>query len=244
VIFTIISLFPEVFNEFLHCSIIGRAIEKKIVDIKLINLRDYALDKYRKCDDYPYGGGPGMILKAAPLAKAIEEMGVKNKRFIYPSPSGKLFNQEMAKDLAKEKEIVIVCGHYEGIDQRVIDKYITDEISIGDYVLSSGETAAMVIVDTVTRLKKGVISEESLQEESFMDGLLEYPQYTRPRKILGLSVPDVLLTGNHKEIKKWRFDQSLKKTIKNRPELIEKKELILNKIKQKGEKSNGSYKSM
>lgn len=219
-IFTVITLFPEVFKEFLGCSIIGRALEKELVWVNLVNLRDYAYDKHKTCDDSPYGGGAGMVLKAEPLALALNAVGVKGKRIIYPSAGGRLLNQERAAQLAAEIELVIVCGHYEGIDQRIIDTYITDEISIGDYIVSSGETAAMVMIDAITRLLKGVISEDSLEEESFQQGLLEYPQYTRPREILGLKVPEVLLNGNHKEIQKWRLEQSFKKTLKNRPDLI------------------------
>jgi tRNA (guanine37-N1)-methyltransferase len=223
VIFNVITLFPDVFNEFLKCSIIGRAVEKKIVRVNLINLRDYAHDKHKTCDDYPFGGGAGMVLKAEPLANALNAIGGKKKRMVYPTASGKLLNQKKVKQFALEKELVIVCGHYEGIDQRIIDTYITDEVSIGDYVVSSGETAAMVMIDAITRLLKGVISEDSLKEESFQNGLLEYPQYTRPREILGLKVPEVLINGNHKEINEWRLEQSLKKTLKNRPDLIQSK---------------------
>ncbi|MBN1799303.1 MAG: tRNA (guanosine(37)-N1)-methyltransferase TrmD [Spirochaetales bacterium] len=219
-IFNVITLFPEVFEKFLRCSIIGRALERDLARVQLINLRDYAHDKHKTCDDYPYGGGAGMVLKAEPVALALKALGIKKKRIIYPSASGKLLTQDKVAELSNEKELIIVCGHYEGIDQRIIDTYITDEVSIGNYIVSAGETAAMVIIDAVTRLLKGAISEDSLEEESFQHGLLEYPQYTRPREILGLKVPDVLLSGNHKEIKKWRLEQSLKKTVKNRPDLV------------------------
>jgi len=220
---TIITLFPEVFAEFLQSSIIGRGIEKKLVKVKLIRLRDFARDKHKTCDDAPFGGGAGMVLKAEPLARAIRKAGGKKKRVIYPSPSGRLLNQNLVCRLAQEKEIVIVCGHYEGIDQRIIDTFVTDEISIGDYIVSAGETAAMVIVDAVNRMVSGVINRQSLEEESFQDGLLEYPHYTRPRKILGLEVPVVLLSGNHAEIEKWRLEQRIKKTRENRPELLKHK---------------------
>jgi tRNA (guanine37-N1)-methyltransferase len=220
---TIITLFPEVFTEFLRSSIIGRGIEKKLLKVRLINPRDYARDKHKTCDDAPFGGGAGMVLKAEPLARALRKAGAGRKRVIYPSPGGKLLRQTILRELAALKEIIIVCGHYEGIDQRIIDTFVTDEISIGDYVVSAGETAAMVLVDAVTRLIDGVIKRESLEEESFQNGLLEYPHYTRPRKILGMEVPEVLLNGNHEEIRKWRLAQSIKKTQENRPDLLKNK---------------------
>jgi len=235
VIITIITLFPEVFDEFLKSSIIGRGIEKKLLKVKLVRLRDYALDKHKTCDDTPFGGGAGMVLKAEPLARALRKAGAGRKRVIYPSPGGKLLRQPMLREFAALREIIIICGHYEGIDQRIIDTFVTDEISIGDYVVSAGETAAMVLVDAITRLINGVISKESLEEESFQDELLEYPHYTRPRKALGLEVPEVLLSGNHEEIRKWRLVQSIKKTQENRPDLLKNKLL-----RRKGEK-NGSY---
>jgi tRNA (guanine37-N1)-methyltransferase len=220
VIITIITLFPEVFKEFLQSSIIGRGIEKKLLNVKLVQLRDYARDKHKTCDDTPFGGGAGMVLKAEPLARALKKAGAKRKRVIYPSPGGKLLRQHILRQLAVLKEIIIVCGHYEGIDQRIIDTFVTDEISIGDYVVSAGETAAMVFIDAITRLIDGVINKDSLEEESFQNGLLEYPHYTRPRKVLGLEVPQVLLSGNHEEIRKWRLEQRRKKTQENRPDLL------------------------
>ncbi|MBN2354350.1 MAG: tRNA (guanosine(37)-N1)-methyltransferase TrmD [Spirochaetales bacterium] len=217
---TVVSLFPEVFGEFIGASIIGRAITERLVSVKLVDLRTYSRDKHRKCDDYPYGGGPGMVMKAEPVIHALEEIGVEGKRVVYPSASGTPYNQREALRLSREGEIVIVCGHYEGMDQRIIDRYVTDEIAVGDYVLSGGESAAMVIIDSVVRLLDGVINPSSLESESFSGGLLEYPQYTRPRTILGMTVPEVLLNGNHEEIRRWRLRKSVEKTRANRPDLL------------------------
>ncbi len=218
---TVISLFPEVFGEFVASSIIGRAMADQRVTITCVPLRDYSRDKHRKCDDYPFGGGPGMVLKPEPVIGALEAVGVTGKRIIYPSAGGKPYRQADAIRLAQEKEVVIICGHYEGMDQRIIDRYVTDEYSIGDYVLSGGESAALVIIDSVVRLLEGAISPESLHSESFTDGLLEYPQYTRPRSVLGMDVPEILLNGNHESIRRWRLKKSVEKTLKNRPDLLE-----------------------
>lgn len=193
--------------------------------INLINIRDFAFDKHRTCDDYTYGGGPGMILKPEPLSSALESLNPRGKRVIYLSPSGKLFKQDYAEFLSKKNDLILICGRYEGIDQRIIDYYVDDEISLGDYVLASGEIAAMVLIDTVSRLIPDFIKQESLNEESFMQNLLEYPQYTRPKEFLNMSVPDILISGHHEKIREWRLRKSLEKTLKYRPELLEDIEL-------------------
>lgn len=219
---TILTLFPEVFEGFFSTSIPLLAKEKGILDVNIINFRDYTTDKHHKCDDEPYGGGAGMVLKPEPLFKALKSIDATSKRVIYPTPSGRLFNQSIAKELSSEKELVFIAGHYEGLDQRVIDAFVTDELSIGDYVLSSGETAILVMIDAIYRLIDGVISPASLVEESFNDSLLEYPQYTRPQEYEGMRVPEVLLSGNHKQINDWRYKKRLEKTIKNRIDLMSK----------------------
>ncbi|MDR3199882.1 MAG: tRNA (guanosine(37)-N1)-methyltransferase TrmD [Spirochaetales bacterium] len=219
--FTVLSLFPEILEAYFTSSIMAKAVEKGIVSYANINIRDFARDKHRTCDDAPYGGGAGMVLKPEPLAAALDSVGSDCARTIYPAPSGRPFTQDYARELASEKELILICGRYEGIDQRVLDLYVDDEISVGDYVLSSGEIAAMVIVDAVYRLLDGVITQESLEEESFSGGLLEYPQYTRPEVFRGIQVPEILLSGHHANIQKWRQQQSILKTQKNRPELLE-----------------------
>jgi tRNA (guanine37-N1)-methyltransferase len=224
VIFHILTLFPEIFEGYRSSSILARAVEQNQVGLDLINIRDFARDKHRTCDDATYGGGPGMVLKPEPLAGALESVpGVKRRRtrVIYLSPSGRLWSQELARDFAGQKRIAMICGRYEGIDQRIIDLFVTDEISVGNYVLSGGEVAAMVVIDTIVRLVKGVITEDSLAEESYSAGLLEYPQYTRPAVFRGLEVPEVLLSGNHAAIEHWRREKSIEKTRKFRPELTE-----------------------
>ncbi len=218
--FTILTLFPEIVESYFKNSIMAKAIEKGLIEYKVVNIRDFALDKHKNCDDYPYGGGAGMVLKPEPLALALDSVGAASKRTIYPSPSGKLLKQEYASNLSKEKELVFICGRYEGIDQRVIDSYVDDEICIGDYILSSGEIAALTVIDCVYRLLDGVISSDSLEEESFSNGLLEYPQYTRPEDFRGMKVPGVLLSGHHENIKKWRHEKSLEKTENYRPDLL------------------------
>ena len=219
-IFTILTLFPEMFKGYLETSILGKSIEQGLNQVDLVNMRDFAQDKHRSCDDAPYGGGAGMLLKPEPVACALDSVKDRSRRIIYLSPSGRLFRQALAEEMAREESLVMVCGHYEGIDQRIIDLYVTDEISIGDYVLFSGEVGAMVLMDAVARLVEGVIRPESLEEESFSRHLLEYPQYTRPAVFRGLEVPEVLVSGHHEQIRQWRLRESLKKTQKMRPELL------------------------
>ncbi len=245
-IFNVFTLFPEVFKGYIESSILGKAISAGTIAVNLINIRDFATDKHRTCDDYTYGGGPGMVLKPEPLSRAIESIEWSGKRIVYLTPSGRLFNQALAEEFASIPEIVLVCGKYEGIDQRIIDHYVTDEVSIGDYVLNSGEIACQVVIDSVARLVPGVIKTESLEEESFRrGGLLEYPQYTRPVDFLGMNVPEILISGHHKKIEEWRLRMSLAKTLKYRPDLLGKLELtlaeksILEEIKIEGE-NNGS----
>jgi tRNA (guanine37-N1)-methyltransferase len=222
----VLTLFPEIFRGYLEASILGKAAERGLISLNLVNIRDYALDKHRTCDDAPYGGGAGMVLKPEPLAAALEAAGAAaverpERRVVYLTPSGRLFDQELAQELAGEDELVLLCGRYEGIDQRIIDTFVTDEVSIGDFVLSGGEVAAMVVIDAVARLVRGVIKEDSLEEESFAGGLLEYPHYTRPEEFRGLKVPQILLSGHHAEIARWRLKHRLEKTAKFRPELLE-----------------------
>lgn len=217
----VLSLFPGIMQGFFESSIMARAVERGIVSYELTDIRDYATDKHHKCDDQTFGGGAGMLMMPKPLSAALEAAGSPGARTVYVSPGGRLFNQAYAKDLAREENLVILCGRYEGVDQRVIDKYVSDEISIGDYVLSSGEVAAMVVVDAVYRLIPGVITGESLAEESFEDGLLEYPQYTRPALYDNVQVPEVLVSGHHANIVKWRFKKRLEKTLLFRPELLQ-----------------------
>ncbi len=237
-IFTVLSLFPDILDGFFTNSLMAKSVEKGDITYNLIDFREFTKDKHRTCDDAPYGGGAGMVIKPEPLANALEEVDAENKRVIYLSPSGKPFNQKYAEELSGENELVFICGRYEGIDQRIIDRYVDDEICIGDYVISSGEVAALVVVDAVYRLIAGVINEESLKEESFSNGLLEYPHYTRPYEYCGMTVPDILLSGNHSEIAKWRLKKRLEKTLEYRPDLIDKAVLsenevdLLNKLKK------------
>lgn len=216
----ILTLFPKMVSSFFTSSIMARAVEKGIISYRIVNFRDYAEDRHRTCDDVPYGGGAGMVLKCEPIGRALEEVDARNRRVIFPTPSGRLFNQEYAQELSREENLVFICGHYEGLDQRIIDTYVDDEISIGDYVLSSGETSSIVIIDAVYRLVEGVIASESLEDESFSNGLLEYPQYTRPERYCTKSVPDVLLSGHHERIATWRDFRMLEKTMLSRPEVL------------------------
>ncbi len=218
----ILSLFPEFFSVFNNWSIIGRAVANNIVNINNINIRDFSENKHRKVDDYPFGGGSGMLMTPEPICNALNSVKSKNSRIIYLSPHGKIFDQELAKELAKEEHLILLCGHYEGIDNRIIENYIDEEISIGDFVLTGGEIPAMLILDAVIRLLPGVLrSEESYIDESHYNGLLEYPQYTRPRVFNNYPVPEILLSGNHKNIEDWRRKQSLKSTLIKRPDLLE-----------------------
>ncbi len=220
--FTVLTLFPEILESYFKNSIMAKAVEKAIIGYEIVNIRDFACDRHKTCDDYPYGGGAGMVLKPEPLAAALDSVGAATKRTVYPSPSGKLFKQEYAADLSGDDELVFICGRYEGIDQRIIDSYVNDEICIGDYILSSGEVATLTVIDCVYRLLEGVISRTSLEEESFVNGLLEYPQYTRPEVFRNLPVPEILLSGHHLNIEKWRQEKSLEKTRNYRPDLLKK----------------------
>lgn len=215
----ILTLFPEMFDAINH-SILARAEKKGLLQINVYNIRDYSKDKHNKVDDTPFGGGAGMIMTCQPLFDAINSVKTDGCKIVYMSPKGELLNQMFAVKLAKCEHIVIVCGHYEGIDQRVIDYFDMQEISIGDYVLTGGELPAMVLVDCVSRYIDGVLSEGSTDEESFTNGLLEYPQYTKPRVYQGMEVPEILLSGNHGEIAKWKFEQSVKITKERRPDLF------------------------
>ena len=219
--FDVLTLFPEMF-EILNQSIIGKAIEKELIDINLINIRDFSKDKHKKVDDTPYGGGAGMVMKPDVVYDAYQSIKDRNAKVIYMSPQGKPLNQKKVEELSKENHLIILCGHYEGIDQRVLDKIVDEEISIGDYVLTGGEIPAMVLIDSVSRYVEGVLKEDSIKEESFSNGLLEYPQYTRPEVFEGMKVPEVLLSGHHENIEKWRKEKSLEITKKKRPELLEK----------------------
>ena len=217
----ILTLFPEMFSP-LKESIIKRAVEDGKVEINIINIRDFAAAPHFKCDDEPFGGGAGMVMVCEPLFKAIESVIQENSKIYYMSPRGIVFNQDMAREMSQYEHIILLCGHYEGIDQRVIDYFNIQELSIGDYVLTGGEIPAMVVADSIIRLIPGVIREESTQEESFSTNLLEYNQYTRPAEFRGMKVPEVLLSGHHKKIEEWRLEQSKQITKKNRPDLINK----------------------
>ena len=220
---TILTLFPEMFAP-LKESIIGRATEKGKLEIDVVNIRDFAENKHKKCDDYPFGGGAGMVMMPQPIDSAVHSVDpLRKAKRIYMSPKGGIFTQQKAFELLENEHIVILCGHYEGVDERVLELEFDEEISIGDYVLTGGELPAMVVCDCVARYVDGVISGGSLVDESFSDGLLEYPQYTRPAEYRGLTVPEVLLSGNHAEVDKWRREQSEKITAERRPDLFNKK---------------------
>ncbi len=223
----VLTLFPQMFDGFIGSSIVRRAIERHLVDIRLHNIRDYAHDKHRTVDDYPYGGGAGMVLKPEPIFEAVEaikmEVGLACVPVVLLSPQGRLFTQEIARQLASYESMILICGRYEGVDERVAEHLTTDEISIGDYLLSGGEVAAMVVLDSVVRLLPGVLgSEASLSEDSYTEGLLEYPQYTRPAVYRGWAIPPVLLSGDHGAIARWRRQQRLMRTAKRRPDLFSK----------------------
>ena len=218
--FDVLTLFPEMFEP-LKQSIIKRAVEKNLIDINLINIRDFSEDKHNKVDDTPYGGGAGMLMKPDVVDRAYNSIKSENAKVIYLTPQGKTLNQRIVRDLSKQEHLILLCGHYEGIDQRVLDKIVDEEISIGDYVLTGGELPAMVLIDSVSRYVDGVLSDESTDEESFSNGLLEYPQYTRPEIFDNVKVPDVLISGHHENIRKWRRERSLENTFKKRPEMLE-----------------------
>ena len=219
----VLTIFPEMLRPMLEASILGRAIEEGLIEVELIDIRPFSELKHKNTDDYPFGGGPGMVMLAQPIVDAVEACtkdGFHGKR-LYLSPRGRTFDQSMAEELAKDGELLLLCGHYEGVDQRAIDLVIDEEVSIGDYVLTGGELGALVIIDAVSRLIPGVLgSDESSQDESFSSGLLEYPQYTRPREYRGLAVPDVLLSGDHAKINRWRRDRALELTWQRRPEML------------------------
>lgn len=218
--FDILTLFPEMF-EAVKQSVIGKAIEKQLIQINLINIRDFSKDKHKKVDDTPYGGGAGMVMMPDVVYDAYSSIQNKeNAKVIYLSPKGKVLNQEKVLELSKQEHLILLCGHYEGIDQRVIDEIVDEEISIGDYVLTGGEIPAMVLVDSVSRYIQGVLKQESTLEESFTNNLLEYPQYTRPEEFHGQKVPEVLLSGHHENIRKWREQKSLEITKQKRPDLL------------------------
>lgn len=220
-IINIFTLFPEMFTGFVKESIIGKAIENQLLEINIINIRDFCYDKHKQADDTPFGGGAGMVMKPEPLFRALENTTGK---IIYTTPQGVTFNQKLALDLATEKEINIIAGHYEGIDERVIEQKVDLEISVGDFVLTGGELPAMLITDCIARLIPGVIKKESYENDSFFNGLLDYPQYTRPQDYNGLTVPEVLLSGHHKNIEIWRLKESLKRTLLRRPDLLKNRE--------------------
>lgn len=220
----VLTLFPEMIENGMNESIIGRARQNGLIELNIVNIRDFSVNKHNRVDDYPYGGGAGMVMEAEPVYLAYKSVvNDVSPRVIYLNPQGKVFNQSMAVELSKEEELIFLCGHYEGIDERVLEEIVTDHISIGDYVLTGGELPSMVLMDAISRNISGVLSnEESAIAETFSDSLLEYPQYTRPSSWRGKEVPEVLLSGHHKNIEKWRREQSLIRTLQSRPELLEK----------------------
>ena len=230
--FHILTLFPEMVENGLQTSILGRAIQKGLIGIHAVNIRDYTQDKHNKVDDYPYGGGAGMLMQAQPVYdcwKAVEERiqgetsSPGKTRVIYVTPQGSVFNQHMAEDFSKEEDLIFLCGHYEGVDERVLEEIVTDYVSIGDYVLTGGELPAMVMIDAISRLVPGVLNnDESAETESFHEDLLEYPQYSRPEEWMGRKVPAILLSGDHAKVDAWRLEQSVERTRKRRPDLYEK----------------------
>lgn len=233
----ILSLFPEFINVFTNWSMISRAVDKEKVEIGNVDIRDFSKDKHNKVDDYPFGGGPGMVMTPGPIFRAIDSVKTEGSKVIYLSPQGEVYSQDKAKELAKEEHLILLCGHYEGIDNRIIEEYVDEEISIGDYVLTGGEIPAMVLVDSIIRLLPGVLgSKESYEDESHYNGILEHPQWTRPREFKGKEVPEILLSGHHKNIEEWRKYKSLEKTLLNRPDLLknvdQKDRLILDQIKK------------
>ena len=215
----ILTLFPEMFSP-LNSSILKRAVDAGILEFNLINIRDFSKDKHKKCDDYPFGGGAGMLMSVQPIYDAIKSVQKENSKIIFPSPRGAKFDHKKAKELSSFEHLIFVCGHYEGVDERIFELFDMEEISLGDYVLTGGELPSMVMIDSLSRFVDGVISKESLENESFSNGLLEYPQYTRPAVFEGIKVPEVLLSGNHQEVEKWRKEESLKRTKKSRKDLL------------------------
>lgn len=238
--FDILTLFPEMFEP-IKQSVIGKAAEKNLVEINLVNIRDFSKDKHKHVDDTPYGGGAGMLLKPDVVYDAFKSLDSSDAKVIFLTPQGKTLNQAKVEDLAKEKHLILLCGHYEGIDQRVIDKINPEEISIGDYVLTGGEIPAMVLVDSVSRYVSGVLKKGSTVDESFSEGLLEYPQYTKPEEFEGMKVPEVLLSGHHENIDKWRRKESLKNTYNKRKELLGKVNLSEEEIKFIKELENSEF---
>ena len=226
--FFVLTLFPEMIQQTLSHSIMGRAQKEGHISVEAINIRDYTLNKQKHVDDYPYGGGAGMVMQAQPIYDAYQSIAEKAQgaRVVYMTPQGRPFTQRIAEELSQEENLVFLCGHYEGIDERIIEEIVTDEISLGDFVLTGGELAAITIIDAVSRLVPGVLGkEDSFADESFSDGLLEYPQYTRPPVFHGKEVPEILLSGHHANIAKWRREQSLIRTVQKRPDLLETAEL-------------------
>jgi len=234
--FDIVTLFPELIEVYANNGIIGRAVENNYFQLKYVNLRDFSENKHKKVDDYPYGGGPGMLIKPEPMFKALDAIKKDNSYIIYLSPKGNLFTQKKARELSEKEHIILIAGHYEGIDQRIIDKYVDEEISMGDYVLTSGELPVLMIVDAVGRLLPGVLgSDESAIDESHSNNLLEYPQYTRPESYFDMDVPEILLSGHHKKIEEWRRYKAIEITMERRPDMI-KDEEILEEFKKLEEK--------
>lgn len=220
----ILTLFPEMFVP-IKTSILGRAINSGAIEIFVHDIREYTLDKHKKCDDAPFGGGAGMVMMAQPIASAVEAIDPEHKAHrVFMSPRGRVFNQKIVEEYSKKENLLLLCGHYEGVDERVIELFFDEELSVGDYVLTGGEIPAMAVTDAVARYVDGVINSESLKQESFASGYLEYPQYTRPQEFMGLKVPEVLVSGDHGKVDKWRREQSEKITRKNRPDLIKEKE--------------------
>ncbi len=247
--FHILTLFPEMVTGTLNTSITGRAMEKGLIRVDAVNIRDYSKDKHHHVDDAPYGGGAGMVMQPGPVFDAYEALAArlgKRPRVLYMTPQGRVFNQDIARELAQEEELVFLCGHYEGIDERVLEMIVTDHISIGDYVLTGGELPAMVMIDCISRLIPGVLNNDvSAEFESFHDNLLEYPQYTRPESFMGRRVPEVLLSGHHKNIGQWRRQKAIERTLKERPDLLEQASLtpeeqaFLEELKKSAELTNG-----
>ncbi len=217
--FDVLTLFPEMFSP-LKQSILGKAEEKGLININLINIRDFSKDKHKKVDDTPYGGGAGMVIRPDVVYDAYTSVKDDEAKIIYLSPQGKTLNQQKVEELSNEKHLILICGHYEGIDQRVLDELEVQEISIGNYVLTGGELPAMVLIDSVSRYIEGVLAKESIEEESFSNNLLEYPQYTRPEEFMGRKVPEVLLSGHHENIRKWRYEKQLEITKQKRPDIL------------------------